>query len=295
MAKAEVSRVRNGYDSNGLGPRIAHTVHECTYLDFLKCPPLNFKGTEGVIGLTQWFEKMKSVFNISNCIAACQVKYAVCTLQGVTLTWWNSHVKTVTLEVAQAMPWKTLKKMMTNKYCPKGEIKKLETEMLELKTKGTDVIGYSHCFLGIGTDNKRKFEGSYGNNQNQPQQNKRQNTGRAYAAGNSDINIYTRPKPLCSKCDYHHEGPCPPRCNNCKRVGHLTRDCKSRPANANNNNNTNNNNRNNKNNTNNNNNNQKANGCYECRAQGHFKRNGPKLKNNNHGNQGRNDNAQAKV
>nr|GFB38923.1 hypothetical protein [Tanacetum cinerariifolium] len=143
-------------------------------------------------------------------------------------------------------------------------------------------------------ENKRKFEGTSGNNQNQPQQNKRQNTGRAYAAGNSDINMYTGPKPLCFKCDYHHEGPCPPRYNNCKRVGHLTRDCRSRPANANNNNNTNTN-RNNNNNTNNNNNNQKGNGCYECGAQGHFKRNCPKLRNNNRDNQGRNDNAQAKV
>nr|GFB13238.1 putative reverse transcriptase domain-containing protein [Tanacetum cinerariifolium] len=82
MAEAEASRVRNGYGSNGSGPRLAQAVHECTYLDFLKCQPLNFKGTEGVIGLTQWFEKIESVFNISNCTAACQVKYATCTLQG---------------------------------------------------------------------------------------------------------------------------------------------------------------------------------------------------------------------
>nr|GEX20082.1 hypothetical protein [Tanacetum cinerariifolium] len=82
MAEAEVSRVRNGYDSNGSGPRLAQAVRECTYPDFLKCQPLNFKGTEGVIGLTKWFEKMESVFNISNCITACQVKYAACTLQG---------------------------------------------------------------------------------------------------------------------------------------------------------------------------------------------------------------------
>nr|GFA74589.1 hypothetical protein [Tanacetum cinerariifolium] len=222
-------------------------------------------GYEGVIGLTLWFEKMESVFNISNYTAACQVKYAVCTLQGVALTWWNSHVKTVTLEVAQALPWKTLKKMMTDKYCPRGKIKKLETEMWELKTKGTDVkyiggvpdtihdsvkatkpktmqeaIEFATKLMDkrIRDDvkNKRKFEGTFGNNQNHPQQNKRQNTSRAYAAGNSDRNMYTEPKPLCSKCDYHHEGPCPPRCNNCKRVGHLTRDCRSRPANANNNN-----------------------------------------------------------
>ncbi|GJR91639.1 putative reverse transcriptase domain-containing protein [Tanacetum coccineum] len=46
---------------------------------------------------------------------------------------------------------------------------------------------------------------------------------------------------------------------------------------------------------NNNNNNQKGNGCYECGAQGHFKRNCPKLKNNDRGNQAGNDRAPAKV
>nr|GEW19079.1 putative reverse transcriptase domain-containing protein [Tanacetum cinerariifolium] len=145
MAKGEASRVRNGYDSNGSEPKLAQqAVHEYTYPDFLKCQPLNFKGTEGVVGLTQWFEKMKSVFNISNYTVACQVKYAACTLQGVALTWWNSHVKTVTLEVAQALPWKTLKKMITDKYCPRGEIKKLKTDIWELKTKGTNVIDHHY-------------------------------------------------------------------------------------------------------------------------------------------------------
>ncbi|GJW92423.1 putative reverse transcriptase domain-containing protein [Tanacetum coccineum] len=57
----------------------------------------------------------------------------------------------------------------------------------------------------------------------------------------------------------------------------------SRPANANNNN------------RNNNNNNQKGNGCYECGAQGHFRRNCPKLRNNDRGNQAGNDRAPAKV
>nr|GFB20870.1 hypothetical protein [Tanacetum cinerariifolium] len=103
MAESEASRVRNGYGSNCSGPRLAQAVRECTYPNFLKCQPLKFKGTEGVVGLTQWFEKMKSVFNISNCTAACQVKYVGCTLQGVALTWWNSHVKTITLEVAQEL------------------------------------------------------------------------------------------------------------------------------------------------------------------------------------------------
>ncbi|GJZ01968.1 putative reverse transcriptase domain-containing protein [Tanacetum coccineum] len=66
----------------------------------------------------------------------------------------------------------------------------------------------------------------------------------------------------------------------------MAKDCRSRPANANNNN------------CNNNNNNQKGNGCYECGAQGHFRRNCPKLRNNNKGNRGNqagNNRAPAKV
>ncbi|GJV70530.1 hypothetical protein Tco_1490525 [Tanacetum coccineum] len=115
MAKAEASRVRNGYDNNGLGPRPVQAVRKCSYLEFLKCKPLDFKGTEGVVGLTQWFEKMESVFSISNCTTSCQVKFATCTLQYDALTWWNVYVKTTTPEAAHAMPWATLKKMMTDK------------------------------------------------------------------------------------------------------------------------------------------------------------------------------------
>ncbi|GKB18859.1 putative reverse transcriptase domain-containing protein, partial [Tanacetum coccineum] len=133
-----------------------------------------------------------------------------------------------------------------------------------------------------------KYDDLSKNNQNQQQQNKRQNTGQAYTACNSDRKPYAGSKPLCSKCNCNHEGPCPPRYNNCKKVGHLAKDCRSRPANANNNN------RNNKN-RNNNNNNHKGNGCYECGAQGHFKRNCPKLRNNDRGNQAGNDRAPAKV
>nr|GEV92918.1 hypothetical protein [Tanacetum cinerariifolium] len=51
-----------------------------------------------VVGLTQWFKKMKFIFHISNCIVACQIKFATCTLQGNALTWWNSHVKTASHE-----------------------------------------------------------------------------------------------------------------------------------------------------------------------------------------------------
>ncbi|GJY13000.1 hypothetical protein Tco_0382309 [Tanacetum coccineum] len=58
-----------------------------------------------------------------------QVKFATCTLHSVDLTWWNTHVKTVGHNAAYGIPWKTLMKMMTDKYYPQNEIKKLEIEI----------------------------------------------------------------------------------------------------------------------------------------------------------------------
>ncbi|GJW34950.1 reverse transcriptase domain-containing protein [Tanacetum coccineum] len=284
MAEAEASRVRNGYNSNGSGPRPAQAVRECSYSEFLKCKPLDFKGTEGVVGLTRWFEKIESVFSISNYTASCQVKFATCTLQDDALTWWNAHVKTTTPEAAHVIPWATLKKMMTDKYCPRGKIKKIETEMWNLKVKGTDVVAYSRRFQQLALMCSRMFP-------------KEIDTIEKYISGLPDM-IHgsvkaSKPKTmqeaielrLCDDENTHAkvERPCPPRCNNCKKVGHLAKDCRSRPANANNNN------------RNNNNNNQKGNGCYECGAQGHFRRNCPKLKNNDRGNQAGNDRAPAQV
>ncbi|GJW03785.1 putative reverse transcriptase domain-containing protein [Tanacetum coccineum] len=218
-ALAARDATRNGDDSHTSGTgarRPVQVARECTYPDFLKCQPLNFKGTEGVVGLTQWFEKMESVYSISNCTVACQVKFATCTLQGNALTWWNSHVKTTTHEAAHAMPWRTLKKMMTDKYCPRMPLSSPLKLLLDNKI---NTLGERQA------DNKRKSDDTARNNQNQ-QPNKRQNVGRAYVAGNGDRRLYGGPRPLCSKCNYHHEGPCAPKCH---RFGHLGRDCRSPP------------------------------------------------------------------
>nr|GEU35083.1 hypothetical protein [Tanacetum cinerariifolium] len=108
------------------------------------------------------------------------------------------------------------------------------------------------------------------------------NTGRAYTVGSSEKKPYGGSKPLCSKCNYHHDGQCAPKCPKCNTIGHLARDCRS-AANANTANN------------------QTGTGagqkptCFECGAQGHFKRECPKLNKNNRGNPARNENAPAIV
>ncbi|GKC19093.1 putative reverse transcriptase domain-containing protein, partial [Tanacetum coccineum] len=97
-------------NENGRGDR--PVAREYTYQDFMKCQPLNFKGTEGVVGLIRWFEKMETVFHISNCPEKYQVKYATCTLLNSALTWWNSHKRTIGAEAAFSMSWRELMKLM---------------------------------------------------------------------------------------------------------------------------------------------------------------------------------------
>ncbi|GJT80901.1 putative reverse transcriptase domain-containing protein [Tanacetum coccineum] len=187
LAEYEATRSnRNGddsHDSGSGGRRKVPTAHECTYSDFLKCQPLNFKGSEGFVGLTQWFEKMESVFLISNCTVACQIKFATCTLLGSALTWWNSHVKTIGHDVAYGMTWKTLKKIMTDRYCPRSEIKKLEIEIWILKVKGTDIGHYKKDCPKLKNNN----HGNLARNGRAP--------ARAYAVGNAgknpDANVIT--------------------------------------------------------------------------------------------------------
>ncbi|GJX87190.1 putative reverse transcriptase domain-containing protein [Tanacetum coccineum] len=139
--------------TNGDGSHSSHednqrnvqTARPCFYADFMKCQPLNFKGTEGVVGLTRWIEKMESVFNISGCAIENQVKFSTCTLLGAALTWWNGQIRTLGPD-AYSMTWKVLKKKMSDKYCPQGEIKKLEIKLWNLKVKGNDVPAYTECF-----------------------------------------------------------------------------------------------------------------------------------------------------
>ncbi|GJS49353.1 hypothetical protein Tco_0599474 [Tanacetum coccineum] len=81
--------------TNGDGSHSSHednrrnvqTARPCFYADFMKCQPLNFKGTEGVVGLTQWIEKMESVFISVVCAIENQVMFALHSVRCLALTW----------------------------------------------------------------------------------------------------------------------------------------------------------------------------------------------------------------
>nr|GEZ25919.1 reverse transcriptase domain-containing protein [Tanacetum cinerariifolium] len=135
LAARDADRSRNGKDSHDSGTG----------------------GTEVVVELTQWFERIETVFRISNYIVENQIKFAICTLLGSALTWCKSHVKTVGHDVTFAMTWTNLKKKMTNKYYPRGKIKKPKVEMWNLKVKGTNVVSYNQCFQELALMCARMF------------------------------------------------------------------------------------------------------------------------------------------
>ncbi|GKC12554.1 putative reverse transcriptase domain-containing protein [Tanacetum coccineum] len=231
-------------NENGRGDR--PVTRECTYQDFMKCQPLNFKGTKGVVGLIRWFEKMETVFHISNCPEKSQVKYATCTLLNSALTWWNSHKRTIGTEAAFAIFQELT--MMCTKMVPEEEdrVEKfigglsdniqgnvITTEPIKLQ----DVVRIANNLMDQklkgyavkNAENKKRLEFNQRDNRGQQPPFKRlnvggQNVARAYTVGNNKRKIYNGPLPFCNKCKLHHERPCTVRCGKCNKVGHLTRD-----------------------------------------------------------------------
>nr|GEZ77137.1 putative reverse transcriptase domain-containing protein [Tanacetum cinerariifolium] len=138
-----------GEGSNGnetRGQDRAPPVRECTFSSFMKCNPTPFHGKEGDIKLCRGFEKSEMVFNISDCAERNKVKFAAATLQGRALTWWNSQVATLGLNVAIGKSWGDMKKMMLEEFCPDEEVQRMEDELRSLKLRDTNIAAYTQSF-----------------------------------------------------------------------------------------------------------------------------------------------------
>ncbi|GKB43619.1 putative reverse transcriptase domain-containing protein, partial [Tanacetum coccineum] len=109
-------------------------------------------------------------------------------------------------------------------------------------------------------EHKRKLDN---NNQAQQQSPKRQNVTQAFAAGTGERKEYAGTLPLCNRCKLHHNGPCIVKCGNCKKIGHITWDCRNHVAARN----------------------QRTLNSYECGNPGNYKSDCAELDNQNHGNQ----------
>ncbi|GKB00828.1 putative reverse transcriptase domain-containing protein [Tanacetum coccineum] len=261
---------------------------------------------------------MEMVFHISNCTKKNQVKYATCTLLDNVLTWWNTHKRTIGIDAAYAMTWTKLMKLMTEVYCPRNKIQKMETELWNLTVKGNDLTAYTRKFQELvllctrmvsdeedkverfigdlpyniqgkviaaeltrlqeaihiannfmdqklkgyarSVKNKRRFDNNPRDNRGQQSAFKRQNVrgqnvARAYTTGNNEKRGFVRPLPYYNKCKLHHGGPCT-RAPVVNQSGIV---------------------------------------CYECGRLGHYRKDCPKLRNQNRGNKTGNNEATTKA
>ncbi|GJW66751.1 putative reverse transcriptase domain-containing protein [Tanacetum coccineum] len=228
-------------------------VRGCSYKTFLNCKPHSFNETEGVVGLSHWFKKMESVFEISKYSEEDKVMYVVCTLEGRALTWWNSNVHSLGINVANRIPWNELKTMMTAEYCSRTEIQKMEQELWALSMKGGDINGYTNHFHELAVMCPTLVTCEY-------QKVKRYVWGlleriQGNVTSSKPANVH---EAICMARELVDQS-CPPKCIKCQRTGHQEKDCRARtPATGGNS--------------------QQNVTCYGCRQKGHYRNKFPKRK-----------------
>nr|GEV62415.1 hypothetical protein [Tanacetum cinerariifolium] len=194
-----------GGNTGGTGVRDAGpTVPEltgCTYVTFTKCDPLPFNETKGAVGLCQWFERLESVFQISECKDKDKVKFAMATLRGRALTWWNERTKAMGMDIDG----------FTNRFH--------ELALLCLRMMEPEAVKVEQYLRGLTKSirdkadettegEKRKGEGDRGGRgDNRCKHNHRQNQRR----GNSGAMTNDAPNnnETCQKCkNRRHAGDC---------------------------------------------------------------------------------------
>ncbi|GJR19612.1 reverse transcriptase domain-containing protein [Tanacetum coccineum] len=148
-AALEAQAATMASDSNpnrNTGPTRTPVAKMGNYKEFISCQPFYFNGTEGAVGLIRWFERTESVFSRSKCTEENKVTFATGTLTDDALSWWNAYVQPIGVDQANQITWTKLKRLLTNKYCPRTEVKKMEDELYNLTVKGNDLKTYVQRF-----------------------------------------------------------------------------------------------------------------------------------------------------
>ncbi|GJX31403.1 reverse transcriptase domain-containing protein [Tanacetum coccineum] len=100
----------------------------------------------GAVGLIRWFERTESVFSHSKCVKENKVTFATGALTDDALSWWNAYAQPIGIDRANRITWTELRRLLTNKYCPRTEVRKMEDELYNLTVKGNDLKTYIRRF-----------------------------------------------------------------------------------------------------------------------------------------------------
>ncbi|GJU91265.1 reverse transcriptase domain-containing protein [Tanacetum coccineum] len=192
------------------GPTGTPVAKTGNYKEFISCQPFYFNGTEGAVGLIRWFERTESVFSRSKCTEENKVTFATGTLTDDALSWWNAYAQPMGVDQANQITWTELKRLLTNKYCPRTEVRKMEDELYNLTKLLEAFIGglprsiegnvtaskpqtleeainiaqrlmdqvTKHTPVQVSSDHKRKFDDrrTFNNNNNNYRNNNYRNT-----------------------------------------------------------------------------------------------------------------------
>nr|GEU68419.1 putative reverse transcriptase domain-containing protein [Tanacetum cinerariifolium] len=145
--ETQAANMANTENTNrNTGPRETLVVKRGNYKEFISCQPFYFNGTEGAVGLIRWFKRTELVFSRSNCAKENKVTFATSTLTDDALSWWNAYAQPIGIKQANKITWTELKRLLTNKYFPQNEVKKMEDEFYNLIVKGNDLKTYIRRF-----------------------------------------------------------------------------------------------------------------------------------------------------
>nr|GEW25396.1 reverse transcriptase domain-containing protein [Tanacetum cinerariifolium] len=145
--EAQVATMENTSNPNRItGPTRTPIAKTGNYKEFIRCQPFYFNGTEGAVSLIHWFKRIETVFSCSRCAKENKVTFATGTLTDDALSWWNTYAQPMGVDQANKITWTELKRLFTNKYCPRTEVRKMEEELYNLIIKGNDLKTYVRRF-----------------------------------------------------------------------------------------------------------------------------------------------------
>nr|GEZ68504.1 hypothetical protein [Tanacetum cinerariifolium]GEZ69125.1 hypothetical protein [Tanacetum cinerariifolium] len=176
--EAQAANMTNNDNTNrNNGPVETPAARKCTYKEFISCQPFYFDGTEGAVGFIRWFERTELVFSHSNCTEDCKVKFLLNVfIEGLpqSIDETVSASKPQTLEEAIKIAQRLLNHVLKH-----GSVQRTNDHKQKFNDRRNTTNNINNNYPNNRDNNNYPNDR---NNHYHQQQNKRQETVKAYAA-----------------------------------------------------------------------------------------------------------------